>query len=420
MTKGRVLCFFCAQNVILVDNLFEQELTEELVNMLEITTEVISELRAFVVDKLLEMLRTVLRGYRHDATSNTQTLKLALMTLANFNFYTGHVTQYSSFLTFARDVIVRFLSNPDTAIRQAACLACAPLLIPPNAVGLVLDDTILTPSWEMKLTTAFGKPLDPTCARFILSWEDISSQQRGAIMMAEHMTTTVTAEEGDIVKQTTQLLLQRGISDISHEIRLSVLVSLDEPFLSPFLADTPLLRLLINLLHDSLLEVRLLAMQIVGRLGPLNPGMANPELMVIASQLLSTIKTSGEFHINNDLQLLAQFVRSCPSVAQLYVKSILEVVMPHLRHKQVNAMVVSQALSIVGALASVDSTAVASFLPEVMPLLIQVLRDQSSILRRRNALRTLADIAQGVGYVIKPYTDYPELMPILANVCIYR
>ena len=420
--------------------MFEHGLTIELVTMLQAIVDHVIPLRAYVVDNLLKMLQRVLRSYPKGATGNTETLHLALMTLANFNFSTGHMTPYATFLTFAHDGVLQFLAHPTLAIREAACLACAPLLIPPRVAqgdapppDSVLGDLDASdnsrPASVAALPTASAQRHRPARTdASLLSWDDIgSSSCSDMIQELESQMYTISHDEGETVKEAIRVLLQRGVSDSCHNIRLSALLSLDEPFLSPYLADTSLLRLLVTLLHDSYLEVRLLAMRIVGRLVSHNPSVANPKLMVTASQLLSNIQSTNISRVDDthnvviyrndsDLQLLAQLVRSAPTIASLYVQPILSAVLPRLRVKENTPMVVSRALSVVGALAHVDPAAVKAHLPEIMPILLVVLKDQASILRRRNGFRTLADLSQGVGYVIEPYRDFPELMAILTDV----
>ncbi len=92
-----------------------------------------------------------------------------------------------------------------------------------------------------------------------------------------------------------------------------------------------------------------MAVRVAGRLVRLVPDAVTPELVVVLSQRLSAMPASAEcvaataptppcpvvsltrppprrsgYGNDADLDLLAQLVRSCPAVAQLYVQPILE------------------------------------------------------------------------------------------------
>ena len=56
------------------------------------------------------------------------------------------------------------------------------------------------------------------------------------------------------------------------------------------------------------------------------------------------------------------------------------------------------------------------YIPELMPLIIETLQDQSSPAKRDAALRTLGQLASNSGYVIEPYLEYPNLLTILVNI----
>lgn len=57
-----------------------------------------------------------------------------------------------------------------------------------------------------------------------------------------------------------------------------------------------------------------------------------------------------------------------------------------------------------------------SHLEELLPLIIETLQDQSSVTKREVALRTLGQLTKSTGYVITPFTRYPNLLDILLNI----
>jgi FKBP12-rapamycin complex-associated protein len=49
----------------------------------------------------------------------------------------------------------------------------------------------------------------------------------------------------------------------------------------------------------------------------------------------------------------------------------------------------------------------------ILTLVIDMLNDQTSLLKRDAALRTLGQLVSNTGEVIKPYLDHPQLLGIL-------
>jgi FKBP12-rapamycin complex-associated protein len=54
---------------------------------------------------------------------------------------------------------------------------------------------------------------------------------------------------------------------------------------------------------------------------------------------------------------------------------------------------------------------------DIMPILIDALKDQGSSLKREEALKVLYNLGSYVGYVMEPYLNYPELLNLLIH-CI--
>ena len=78
----------------------------------------------------------------------------------------------------------------------------------------------------------------------------------------------------------------------------------------------------------------------------------------------------------------------------------------------------SSILTALGELATVGGEDMVPYIPELMPLIIETLQDQSSPAKRDVAPRTLGQLASNSGYVIEPYVEYPQLLTIL--VCIVK
>jgi FKBP12-rapamycin complex-associated protein len=91
-------------------------------------------------------------------------------------------------------------------------------------------------------------------------------------------------------------------------------------------------------------------------------------------------------------------------------------------------------LATLGELATVGGADMTPHIPQLLPLIIETLQDQSSAVKREVALRTLGQLAEsagtthtphsrihhslllcGAGYVIEPFIRYPKLLEILIN-----
>lgn len=91
-----------------------------------------------------------------------------------------------------------------------------------------------------------------------------------------------------------------------------------------------------------------------------------------------------------------------------------QVLMPKLRDPSPG--VTSQVLAAVGELASVGREILLPFSSTLMPILLEMIQDQSSSTKREAALRTLGLLAKNTGDVIDPYLKFPNLLNILLNI----
>jgi len=81
-----------------------------------------------------------------------------------------------------------------------------------------------------------------------------------------------------------------------------------------------------------------------------------------------------------------------------------------------NPAVASSVLAALGELARVGGEDLTPYLEKLMPLIIDALQDQSSIVKRDAALKTLGQLTSNTGFVIEPYQKYPTLLSILINI----
>ncbi|KAF4323262.1 hypothetical protein BBO99_00001548 [Phytophthora kernoviae] len=166
-------------------------------------------------------------------------------------------------------------------------------------------------------------------------------------------------------------LLTVGIADTEASIRLRVLASLDSRF-DPLLALNDNLRCLFIALNDEVFSIRQTAM---------------------TSQL-----------------------------AQPYVLPILRVLMKNLRedserrsHSRSTVSVSKAILATLGDLAEVGAQQLTPYLSQLLPDVIDEMRDSSNPQILQVAIKTLGQLVSSTGYVVLPYHEYPELLDLLCQ-----
>lgn len=211
-------------------------------------------------------------------------------------------------------------------------------------------------------------------------------------------------------------MLQVGIADESANIRLAVLDSLHRSF-DVYLADRENIRSLYIAVNDEDMRIREHAVEIIGRLTDLNPAYVLPCLRTTLIQLLAELDAGDDGRTEGtSAQLLGILIRSAPRLAKPYVAPVLEALIRRLEHPGgCSSAVAASGLGAIGELSRVGSVLVKEKADQLFRLAIDGLQDQSSTLRRQIALRTLGQLVESTGFVIKPYFDHPHLLSTLLD-----
>jgi len=191
-------------------------------------------------------------------------------------------------------------------------------------------------------------------------------------------------------------------------------MSLDSRF-DRHLARAENVRSLFLALNDEVFAIREAAMTIIGRLTHHNPAYVMPSLRKNLIQLLTELEYSTVPRNKEEgAKLLSNLVAASKQLIKPYVDPIVSVLLPKARDS--SAGVASSILKALGELATVGGEDMIPYIPKLMPLIIETIQDQSSPTKRDAALRTLGQLASNSGYVIDPYVEYPQLLPILVNI----
>jgi serine/threonine-protein kinase mTOR len=174
-------------------------------------------------------------------------------------------------------------------------------------------------------------------------------------------------------------------------------------------------RTLFLALNDEVFAIREAAITIIGRLTQVNPAYVMPSLRKTLIQLLTELEYSNVARNKEEsAKLLSLLVAAAQKLIKPYVDPMITVLLPKARDP--SAGVASSVLKATGELATVGGEEMLPYIPRLMPIIIETLQDQSSPAKREAALHTLGQLASNSGYVIDPYTDYPQLLSILVNI----
>lgn len=288
---------------------------------------------------------------------DTTMITLALKTLSTFNL------KSSTLLSFVRDVVATYLERDDATIRQQAAITCSTILL--DADGS--NDPIKLPR-----------------------------------------------EQVTVINEVLEKLLTVAIADSAPIIRQTVLQKLDSRY-DPYLVQPFCLKVLFIALKDEEISIRSAAMQILGRLAAYNPAYVMPVLRKTLLQLLTLAQFATDSRSREEsAQLLGILMASSESIVRSYVPSILKIMVPLLSDQDSAAS--SAALNTLGHLSNVGGSDMRQHLENLVPLIIDGLKDQASSSRREVALRTMGQLVESTGWVIEPYMRYIELLPIVLSI----
>ncbi|CAK7232972.1 phosphatidylinositol kinase-related protein kinase tor1 [Sporothrix eucalyptigena] len=368
----------------LLDPIFACDMTPKLTQALVDIAFYVPAVRTTIQERLLNMISLVLSGepYKHLGAPSTQgasallaptttttkdagkdsaaieqhkaEVKLALNTLGCFDF-SGHVLN-----EFVRDVAMRYVEDDDPETREAASLTCC---------QLYLRDPI------------------------------VNQDSYHAMQVV-----------GDVVER----LLTVGVSDPVPHIRFTVLNALDDRF-DRHLGKADNIRTIFYALNDEYFPIREVAVRLIGRLTRENPAYIVPSLRKTLIQMLTELEFSDvPRNKEESAKLLSLLVQNAQMLIQPYVHPMMEVLLP--KAADPSASVAATIIKAIGEICTVGGEEMLRYKDRLMPILVDALQDQASMMKREAALRTIGQLSSNSGYVIDPYLDYPQLLDLLQNI----
>lgn len=341
-----------AQNIVLL----KEDISEALLNMLSIVLMNKPLLHPGLPKNIEQQMSNSSNTFEtHDVAS----IVLALRTLGTFDFE-GH-----SLLPFVKYCANNFLQSEQQEIRLEAVRTCSRLLAIP------IQSELTEQSNMVKCTVA------------------------------------------NVISK----LLVVGITDTDCDVRYWVLASLDEIFDS-YLAQIENLSSLFIAMNDEVLEIREIAICTIGRLSTVNPAYVIPSLRKTLIQFLTELEHSGmSRNKEQSARMLDHLIVSAPRLIRPYMEPILNVLVPKLKESDSNPGVILSVLRAIGDLAEVngDSNGLNKWMPELLSILLELLADPSSPVKRNVALWAFGQLISATGQVVTPYSQFPNLMDVLIN-----
>jgi FKBP12-rapamycin complex-associated protein len=366
----------------LLDIMFDTGTSETLVITLQNIVCHIKRLRHRVTARLLGVVESILvKSVPDDEGKPPQALYLALKIMGSFEFglSLGGQGTHLTILTFTHEKILPFTQSAVDQIREAAGLACVYQLSPPIPLNSRITDARLLELAKMG-DDEQGMPALPVKPVY------------GQLEMA-------------CAKRIITALLRVCIADPCYKVRIHLINALNNPLLDAFLSADDNLKYISRTLTDDVFEVKLTTLDLLGRLHE-RYSVVTLYLNSFLLRLLSEIH--GERIPNEQSILLLEHVlRYAPSMAAKHVVTVAQVTLAWFDGP--DAVLTPAMLAVVGQLANVEGAHEEAIIKLVVPTLIALFADYTSVDLRIASIKAFGKIAQGLGYIVQPFLDYPSL-----------
>ena len=144
------------------------------------------------------------------------------------------------------------------------------------------------------------------------------------------------------VEQIMEALIPVAVGDSDSSIRTALLTEFCRPSaaIDSYLSQARVLRALFVTLNDENVSIRILGVDLLGRLATRNPAYVLPALRAHMLQLLAELEYSSEsLHREEAARVMAALIRSCPRLVTPYLSPILKCLMSTLKAEEGAALV---------------------------------------------------------------------------------
>eukprot|EP01062_Namystynia_karyoxenos_P028013 TRINITY_DN2131_c0_g1_i1.p1 TRINITY_DN2131_c0_g1~~TRINITY_DN2131_c0_g1_i1.p1 ORF type:complete len:2623 (+),score=1020.62 TRINITY_DN2131_c0_g1_i1:162-7871(+) len=415
-----------------LEPLFAFGVSLQLAEALRVLVDAYPALKPKVQERLLHALTRTLTGQAAGTQPRAEDVTRALTVCRMFELSRSGIPE------FVRGCVMRYLDDENPTLRKEAALTCACIVVPlPREVAAKHAEAASPP-----VPASAARVRSPSQQTLSAPGASVEPRSRGSSQIQPTPTATpatpvsipagsvaqvprvgwdvasapTRGHTGILVGEVVERLLAIAVADPDPRIRLATFSSLDGRF-ARHLVSQDSLRMLFISLNDEVFEIRELVTELVGRLAQLNPGYVLPCVRKHLLQLLNTLEYSVDLRSQEEaLRTFTKLITAAPLTLRMYTQSIVETLkmrMPELMEESGVAVAFLDALAATSEAVGED---MAAYLNDFLPVVIGVLHDKSSRTKLTAALRALGSLVQFTGYVVKPYEQYPELLPLLFSV----
>lgn len=116
--------------------------------------------------------------------------------------------------------------------------------------------------------------------------------------------------------------------------------------------------------------------------------------------------------------MLYLLVHNAPRIVKPYLDSIVDVLMSKLTESEQNTGVITSVLEALGGVSEVGGLKMLQYAEKLLPLIVEMLDDSTSIHKREVVVRTLGQVVGSTGMVVEPYNRFPNLLTVLLNLMV--
>eukprot|EP01041_Mallomonas_annulata_P001944 gene1944-3771_t len=390
----------------LLDAMLLSGLTQELIDTLAVISANMPSQQSVFQSRLLEEVTKVLGGGDVDRVKKNEMMSTVAPVTSKAAVVISRKGQRLSSLSSFES----FTSGPSVLARVSEAQVAEAVHMNPELVLLSLRTlgTLSTPS--ATLLPLLQRSVAPYLAA---EDENIRSEAAMTCLRLIAAPTEPFRARGPTAMATENILsrlLDCAVSDPSQNVRNTVLKYLvQKGDFDRFLCQTHHVDTIMFLLSDESFEIRGGALSVLGRLANLNPSVVLPRLRQVLLHLISEIRNSADTRQKEEAALmLCNFLRA-PSLHRI-VKPFMGTLIKSLPISS-DVRLTTAGLEALGELCMVMRQETMPFTDQLLPILISNMHDKSSLRKQEMAVRTLGQLVSATGHVVRPYLQYPQLLP---------
>lgn len=156
---------------------------------------------------------------------------------------------------------------------------------------------------------------------------------------------------------------------------------------------------------------------LLAQLSELNPALILPKMRKLLNEKIYILANSKIPKLEeHSARIIINLAIHAPKFISLFMKPLLMVLMPHLYSETKNIDVTISVLNSISELALIGGLDIVKITNKLTPMLLNSIKDSTSLPRREAALRALGNLCQSSAYVIEPYKDHPELLGLFLRL----